>query len=547
METTLANATQRLDERSVHALETMSRALWQAAFVGIVPHKWGGIFGQEAIVTVEENQRPTRMMGNEEKEHRLQQSPPQQKERTSKVRKEAVLQEVRQALTEIGHKKMEVPRREDFRLPVTVLSGFLGAGKTTLMSHILTNVDGYLVAILVNDMGAVNIDAALLKQTVSVYQREEHLVELSNGCICCTLREDLLVEISKIAKELCFNYLLIESSGISEPMPVAETFTFEDDTGAKLSDIATIDTMVTVLDASMFFAELQTIQSLQERGWHAVEEDERNISHLLCDQVEFANVIVLNKCDLVSRDELAQISQVIQMMNPAAKLIKSTYSSVPVDTVLGTGLFSMSQAESFEGWLKEDRVGEHTPETVEYGISSFTYRALRPFHPKRLDHALQSLLHGPESLYPKCKVLRSKGFVWLASCNDLQGELSVAGKSYALLPGNPWWAAIDKGDWPANLERDIAPLWHEPYGDRQQEIVVIGQHLDQEFVINTLNACLLSDSEMEAGPEKWTRFLDPFSDAWDQALDLKMDEEENLHHNHSHDHGCRSDDSCPGH
>jgi G3E family GTPase len=380
-------------------------------------------------------------------------------------------------------------------------------------------------------MGAVNVDAALLKETVSVYQREEHLVELSNGCICCTLREDLLVEVSNIAKEFRFDYLLIESSGISEPMPVAETFTFEDENGLKLSDIATIDTMVTVVDVSMFFSELNSLESLRERDWHAAEEDERTISHLLCDQVEFANVIIMNKCDLISRDKLAEIRRIIQTMNPTAKLVESTYSSVPLNAVLGTGLFSMAQAESFEGWLKEARVGEHVPETVEYSISSFTYRALRPFHPERLHHALETLIHEPESLSPTCRVLRSKGFVWLASCNDLQGDFSLAGKNYSLLPGNPWWAVIDKEDWPANLERDIAPLWHEPHGDRQQEIVVIGQQLDQDVVTKALNACLLSDKEMATGPENWLKLTNPFSDTWYAALDVKL--KEHFEHDYS--------------
>lgn len=507
---TLVNATRRLDEQSVHALATMSRALWQASKVGIVTHKWGGIFGQEA----EHCADPTPMNST-----------------TATRRQEDALEKYRQARIELSNIKMEVSRSPDFKLPVTVISGFLGAGKTTLMSHILTNLEGCRVAILVNDMGAVNVDAALLKETVSVYQREEHLVELSNGCICCTLREDLLVEVSNIAKEFRFDYLLIESSGISEPMPVAETFTFEDENGLKLSDIATIDTMVTVVDVSMFFSELNSLESLRERDWHAAEEDERTISHLLCDQVEFANVIIMNKCDLISRDKLAEIRRIIQTMNPTAKLVESTYSSVPLNAVLGTGLFSMAQAESFEGWLKEARVGEHVPETVEYSISSFTYRALRPFHPERLHHALETLIHEPESLSPTCRVLRSKGFVWLASCNDLQGDFSLAGKNYSLLPGNPWWAVIDKEDWPANLERDIAPLWHEPHGDRQQEIVVIGQQLDQDVVTKALNACLLSDKEMEAGPENWLKLTNPFSDTWYAALDVKL--KEHFEHDYS--------------
>ena len=513
---TFPNAAQRLDEQSMNALQTMSWTLSQAFKVGLVPQKWGGVFGQEAIREGTPCNGPKKPLAEKQSA--------------------SVSPKIPSTITPELDKPLH-SRPADFKLPVTVLSGFLGAGKTTLMSHILTNLEGRRVAILVNDMGSVNIDAALVKQTVSVFHREEHLVELSNGCICCTLREDLLVEVANIAREGRFDYLLIESSGISEPMPVAETFTFEDEKGLKLSDVAMIDTMVTVVDASVFFSELHSLESLQERDWQADPEDARTISHLLCNQVEFANALILNKCDLISADELATVRRMIQMMNPTAKLVESTYSVVPLDCLLGTSLFSMSEAEKFEGWLQEERIGEHTPETIEYGISSFTYRSLRPFHPERLFNTLETLVKDPTSLSPTSKVLRSKGFVWLASCTDLQGELSLAGQNYSLLPGNPWWAAIDKADWPTNLERDIAPLWHEPHGDRQQEIVVIGQYLDQEIVTRALNACLLTDEEM-LNQETWHTLTDPFAELWDAALQIKSDESghDGYDHNHGHHH-----------
>jgi G3E family GTPase len=425
------------------------------------------------------------------------------------------------------------------KLPVTLLSGFLGCGKTTLLSHILSNYEGLKVAILVNDMGEINIDAALIKTTVNVRQREEHIVELSNGCICCTLREDLLVEVANIAADTSFDYLLIESTGVSEPMSVAETFTFEDAGGLKLGDVAEIDTLVTVVDGSRFMNELDTLESLRARNWHADPEDKRTIAHLLCDQVEFANVIILNKCDLMSYKDKIQVKALIQKMNPTARLIESEFSNVPLESVLGTRLFSMSEAEKHEGWLQEARYGEHTPETEEYGIGSFTYRATRPFLPHKLDTVLKNLLGGFEAPFDSSNVIRAKGFIWLANCPQLQGEFSLAGNHYSLLPGNPWWAEIDKSHWPENLERDIGPLWHEPYGDRQQEIVVIGQNLNQEAVCRAFNECLVSDDSMKVGQELWNKMVqesgDPFQDTWDEAIVLAQ-KEGNSSHNHDHDH-----------
>ena len=359
------------------------------------------------------------------------------------------------------------------------------------------------------------------------------------GSICCTLREDLLVEVAKIAAQGTFDYLLIESTGVSEPMPVAETFTFEDSTGLRLGDIAEIDTLVTVVDGSRFLSELDSIQTLQDRDWQADPEDQRTISHLLCDQVEFANVIIVNKCDQINSDEKNQVKRLIQQMNPAAHLIESVYSDVPLDRVLGTGLFSMSDAEKHDGWLKEARVGEHTPETLEYGISSFSYRARKPFWPHKLNLVLKDMLN-QATPFDTSIVLRSKGIIWLASFTGIQGEFSLAGNHFNLVPGNPWWAEIDKEHWPEGLEDAIAPLWTEPHGDRQQEIVIIGQKLDRDAVTKALDACLLTEEEMDMREEAWNHMSvdagDPFYEDWYNAIDSAVGAGSDDDHGHSHDH-----------
>eukprot|EP00584_Thalassiosira_punctigera_P024831 CAMPEP_0172555256 /NCGR_PEP_ID=MMETSP1067-20121228/58321_1 /TAXON_ID=265564 ORGANISM="Thalassiosira punctigera, Strain Tpunct2005C2" /NCGR_SAMPLE_ID=MMETSP1067 /ASSEMBLY_ACC=CAM_ASM_000444 /LENGTH=963 /DNA_ID=CAMNT_0013343771 /DNA_START=275 /DNA_END=3163 /DNA_ORIENTATION=- len=511
---TYTNAVNRLDERSLAALRSLSFVLAEAADVGVLPCKWGGVFGQEIATSAAPNP-PSRLGAqaaavNDPPPTPVQQSAPQDNGDLPSIRS----------------------KDEPYKLPVTVLSGFLGSGKTTLLSHILGNYENLKVAILVNDMGEINIDAALVKKhSASITQKEEHLVEMSNGCICCTLREDLLVEVAKIASQRTFDHLLIESTGVSEPMPVAETFTFEDGaTGLKLGDVAEIDTLVTVVDGSRFLSELESLQCLRERDWHADPEDQRTISHLLCDQVEFANVIVLNKCDLMNDEEKATVRQLIVLMNPSAKLVESVYSRVPLSTVLGTGLFSMTEAEKHDGWLKEARIGEHTPETVEYGITSFTYRAIRPFFPHRLRDALEAMIDKAPP-FDESVVLRAKGFVWLATFPQLQGDFSLAGHHFSLLPGNPWWAEIDKEHWPSDLEEAIAPLWNEKHGDRQQEIVIIGQRLDRELVTRALDSCLLSDEDMAKGQEAWNAMCadagDPFREDWDAAIDqvLNGDEE----------------------
>ncbi|GMH88517.1 hypothetical protein TL16_g11179 [Triparma laevis f. inornata] len=444
-------------------------------------------------------------------------------------------------------------------IPVTVLSGFLGAGKTTLMKHILENQTGLRVAVIVNDMGDVNVDANLIKGSTETVKSEEKLVELTNGCICCTLREDLFTELANIASaEDPPDYILIESSGISEPMPVAETFTFTDDTGACLGDITRLDTLVTVVDGSSFLEELYAADMLRNRGWQVTSDDERTVAQLFCDQLEFANVIVMNKMDLMDDASKARLRSVLKRFNPEAKLIESTYSAVDPSLILGTNLFELSKAEQQPDWLKEARIGEHTPESIEYGISSFTYRALRPFHPQRYKE-LAAAMETRAELMPEVKVagpsaasvsdvnksalrvVRSKGIVWIA-CGfgqSQQGIMSLAGRHLTISPGPPWWASIAWDQWPAGLEEKITPLWNEPWGDRQSELVVIGQDMIEEKVRAALDACLLTDEEMGENPECWDNFENPWQKEWDKQLQIAADQkaESAGGHDHGHDHG----------
>ena len=396
------------------------------------------------------------------------------------------------------------------KLPVTVLSGFLGAGKTTVLSNILNNRDNKKVAVIVNDMSEINIDSAIVQNEVSLNRSEEKLVEMSNGCICCTLREDLLEEVTKLAKEGRFDYLVIESTGISEPLPVAETFTFADEDGVSLSDVAKLDTMVTVVDAVNFLKDYEEAKYLQETGESLGEDDERSVADLLVDQIEFADLILISKTDLVSPSDKERLTAILQALNTDAKIIPIAHGKVDIDEVLNTGLFDFEKAQQAPGWLKEMR-GEHVPETEEYGIGSFSYEARRPFHPEKF---LQ-FLHSTEKFG---KLLRSKGYFWLATRPQFAGQWSQAGGIASYGFAGMFWKAIPEKDWPDDEDylASIKKQWVEPFGDMRQELVFIGQGLDRSKMIEALDECLLSEEEVLKGKSYWSTLSDPFP-AWNQA------------------------------
>ncbi|MDT9720695.1 GTP-binding protein [Paenibacillus sp. ClWae2A] len=386
------------------------------------------------------------------------------------------------------------------QVPVTVLSGYLGSGKTTVLNHVLNNRQGLKVAVIVNDMSEVNIDAALVKGEATLSRTEEKLVELSNGCICCTLRDDLMQEIEKLVNEGKYDYILIESTGISEPVPVAQTFTYADEeSGIDLTSLARLDCLVTVVDANRFWHDFGSGQSLLDRNQATGDEDTRDVVDLLIDQIETCDVLLLNKCDLVDDAELSKLEGIIRKLQPNAKIIRTESGQVNPSEILNTGRFDFEKVSMSAGWIQELEKESHTPETEEYGIGSFVYRRRKPFHPSRLAEFM--------SYWPE-EVVRAKGLVWLAAKGDVAASLSQAGPSIQFGPAGHWVAALPEADKEEILrnEPDVLEKWDAQWGDRQTELVMIGIDMERASIEDELDQCLLSDEEMLAD---WGHFDNP--------------------------------------
>ena len=415
-------------------------------------------------------------------------------------------------------------------LPVTVLSGFAGVGRTTLLNHLLASRPNLKIAVIMNRSDSEE-SAADTAPHAQVVTSQEKLVELSSGCICCTLREDLLEEVATLAQDGTFDYLLIESSAVSEPIPIAETFSFTDDAGNSLNDFARLDTLVTVIDAEQFMNDYMSTDELIDRNLGVDEiPDERDVSQLLVDQVEFANVIVINKCDLADPERLAVLKVLLRHMNPEALILEATQGQVDPDEVMNTGRYSIDWATQTSDGTGVALDGD-AADTPQHGISSFVYTARRPFHPQRFFYFWME---------DECTnaILRSRGYFWLATRNTTAGYWSQAGQVLSAQPGGEWWAEAPKEDWPVDdpeMIRQIEAVWQEPFGDRRQELVLIGQEMDAEFTKKTLDACLLTDEEFAAGPDAWMAFADPF-ESWDQNEMFEAEDDHDHDCDHDHDH-----------